>query len=129
MSTHRVAVNHNVALGSLTVLSPQPDDDHAGGIQYASIIRSGDGTLNKQGPFFPFTWAKLTAAQYATILALFGVASADNANVTIYVRDVDLATWVRKNGVAQRPFPGEDVSWNKRPQDLVIMVTDLEAAS
>jgi hypothetical protein len=116
-------------LGSLTVLSPQPDDDHAGGIQYASITRSGDGTINKQGPFFPFTWSELTAAQYAAILALFGVGSADNANVTIYVRDVDLTTWVRKNGVAQRPFPGEDVSWYKRPKDLTILVTDLEAAS
>jgi hypothetical protein len=49
--------------------------------------------------------------------------------VTIYVRDVDLTTWVRKNGVAQRPFPGEDVSWHKRPKDLTILVTDLEAAS
>lgn len=129
MTTYRVKTGINQTLGSLTVLDPQPDERHGGGIQYASITSAGDRSLIKQGPFFPFTWEELDAADYATILGLFGVASADTASVTVYVRDVDLATWVRMNGIAQRPFPGVDVSWDLRPRDVTILVTNLETAT
>lgn len=130
MTSYRVAVNHDVVLGSLTVLSPQPDEQHGGGIQYTRVTRAVNGTLTKDGPFFPFTWQELSATDYATIIGLFGVASADNANVTVYVRDVNLSTWVRMNGIAQRPIPGDTVTWDsRRPQDVTIMVTDLEAAA
>lgn len=130
MTSHRVKTGHDQTLGSLTVLSPQPDERHGGGIQYTRVSRAANGVLIKEGPFFPFTWEKLSPADYATILGLFGVASADYADVTIYVRDVNLATWVRMNGIAQRPLPGENVTWDeRRPQDVTILVTDLEASA
>jgi hypothetical protein len=88
-----------------------------------------DGSIVKEGPFFPFTWEQLDEADYAIIIALFGVNAADNANVTVYVRDVNLSNWIRMNGVAQRPLPGETVTWDVRPRDVTIMVTDLEMAS
>jgi hypothetical protein len=129
MTSYRAAEGTDVTLGSLTVLSPQPDEGHGGGIQYEDVTRAADGTLIKQGPFFPFRWEQLSAAQYVTITTAFGLNDSDFTNVTIYVRDVDLATWVRMNGVAQRPFPGDTVTWDVRPQDVTIMVTNLTAAS
>lgn len=129
MSTYRVKTGHDQTLVSLTVLDPQPDDRHGGGIQYTRTTRAADGSLIKEGPFFPFTWKELEAADFATILSLFGVNAADNANVTVYVRDVNLSNWIRMNGIAQRPLPGETVTWDIRPKDLTIMVTDLVASS
>lgn len=126
MSTYRAATGHNVVLGSLTVLDPQPDEQHAGGIQHTRITRAADGSIVKEGPYIELPFSELSATQYATLLTTFGVASADNANVTVYVRDVDMATWVRKNGIAQRPFPGNTARWNVRPISVVVMVTDLE---
>lgn len=131
MSTYRVATGHNVALVSLTVLSPQPDPGE--GIQYASVVRVADGTLVRQGPYIDFTWTMLEEASFTTITTLFGVdsaaTSADAVNVTVYVRDVNYSNWVRMNGKAQRPFPGIGVNWNVRPNDIVIRVTDLATAS
>jgi len=129
MSSYRVKTGSDQALGTLTVLSPQPDEEHGGGIQYTRIGRSADGSIYPQGAYFPFTWEALTAAQLATILGLFGVGSADSAAVTVYVRDETLATWVRKNGVAQRPFPGDTIRWNNHPVDITILVTNLVDAS
>lgn len=129
MTTYRALEGTDVVLGSLTVLDPQPDERHGGGIQYASVRRAADGTIVKEGPFFPFRFEQLSEADYATILGVFGLDDSDNTDVTVYVRDVDLSTFVRMNGVAQRPFPGDTVGWDVRPLDVVIMVTDLEAAS
>ena len=123
MSSYRAASGHDVALGSLTTLDPQPKEEHGGGIQYTRITRVGDGSIVKEGPFFPFEWDEVTASQYSTILSTFGLSSADNANVTVYVRDVDLSTWVRKNGIAHRPIPADAVEWNNRPVNVVVMVT------
>ena len=127
MSSYRAAEGTNVALGSLTVLSPQPDPGE--GIRYAKITRSANGSVVKQGPYFEFEWTTVTASQLATILSTFGLNDSDNTNVTIYIRDETYATWVRKNGVAQRPFPGDTIGWNIRPVNILIRVTDLETAT
>jgi hypothetical protein len=129
MSAYKVKTGWNQTLGSLNTLIPAPDEQHPGGIQYTRVTRMTDGSLVKEGPFFPFPWEQLEETDYAAILALFGVAAADSANVTILVRDVDLVTWVRMNGVAQRPIPGDTVTWDIRPQDITIMVTDLVVSS
>lgn len=129
MSTYQVAAGHDVALVSLTELDPQPNDDHGGGIEYTQLSYSASGVVTQQGPFFPFTWDHMTATEYATVLGLFGLTSSDYADVTVYVRDTDLATWVRKNGVAQRPMPGETVRWQQHPVRITIIVRNLEDAS
>lgn len=127
MSSYRVKTGHDQALIDLTVLSPQPNERHAGGIQYTRIGKSADGSIYKQGAWFPFEWDELTASSFSTILGLFGVSSADNANVTVYIRGEDLSTWARYNGVAQRPIPGETVEWEHNPRNIVIRVVNLVA--
>jgi hypothetical protein len=127
MTSYRVAENHNVVLGSLTVIDPPPDPGE--GIKYLSIIRAAGGTLIKQGPYFEFEWTQLENADYVIITGLFGVDTADTANVTIYIRDETYQTWTRYNGIAQRPFPGDSVEWDVRPNNVVIRVTDLVASS
>lgn len=129
MSSYRVSTGHDVVLGSLTVLSPQPDEDHPGGLQYARVQHAADGSLVQEGPYFAFLWEELTATQYSTILGLFGLDSATTANVTVYIRDETYANWVRKNGLAIRPMPGEGVSWEYRPRNVTIIVRDLEDAA
>ena len=129
MTTYRVATGHDVVLGSLTVLDPEPSEQHGGGIQYTQLSYSASGVVSKQGAYFPFRWERLTATEYDTILTDFGLDAADYADVTVYVRDTDLATWVRKNGVAQRPMPGEMVSWDIHARDVTIIVRNLEDAS
>jgi hypothetical protein len=114
----------------LTVLDPQPDEEHEGGIQYTSVVRAADGTLIKRGPYFDFKWSLLSNADFVLITSLFGVdAAADTADVTVYIRQENYQNWVRYNGIAQRPFPGDTVNWNLRPQDITIRVTDLVIAS
>jgi hypothetical protein len=130
VTTYRVAEGTDVVLGSLTVLDPQPDEEHEGGIQYTSVVRAADGTLIKRGPFFDFKWSLLSNADFVLITSLFGVdAAADTADVTVYIRQENYQNWVRYNGIAQRPFPGDTVNWNLRPQDITIRVTDLVIAS
>ena len=131
MSSYRVKTGHDVALGSLTVLSPQPDEEHAGGIQYVSTDYGADGTPSQQGPYFVFEWQELSQSSYTTILGLFGVNSAGAAiaDVTVYVRDETFENWVRKNGKAIRPEPGKSVSWNNRPRGVSIIVRILGNAA
>jgi hypothetical protein len=129
LSTYRAKTGHDQTLVSLTTLDPQPDESHAGGIQHTRVTRAADGSIVKEGPYVELPFSELSASQYATLLTTFGLASADNANVTVYVRDVDMATWVRKNGIAQRPLPGDRARWNVRPISVTILVTDLENAA
>lgn len=127
MTTYRAATGHDVVLGSLTVLDPAPDPGE--GIQYAAVRYAADGTVYHEGAYFEFAWSEMSAADYATMLSNFGLDSAAYANVTIYVRDEVYGSWVRKNGVAQRPIPGGGVRWNIRPRDIVIRVTGLVTSS
>jgi hypothetical protein len=131
MTTYRVATGHDVALGSLTVLSPQPDPGN--GIQVTRRTYGSDNTVSDQGRYIEFTWSAYTnSTDYATLLALFGLnASTSTAAVTVYVRD-EIYAWVRMNGYAVRPIPGETVRWGdnqSRPLDIVILVKDLETAA
>lgn len=129
--SYRVGVGHDVVLGSLFVLSPQPDPGN--GIQVTRRIYNADGTVTDQGRYIEFTWsAYTTAADYVTLLSKFGLsASVSSAAVTVYVRD-ETYTAVRMNGTAIRPIPGESVKWGdiqSRPLDIVILVKDLETAA
>ena len=123
MSTYRAKEGTDVALGSLTVLSPQPDPGE--GIQYTRVIVAADQSINRQGPYFEFKWSELSNSNYSTILGIFGLDNSASANVTIYVRDQTYQNWVRRNGTAQQPIPGDTVRWNLRPQRVVIRVTNL----
>jgi len=131
MTSYRVKTGHDVVLGSLTVLDPQPDPGN--GIQVTRRTYAGDHSVADQGRYIEFTWSAYTnSTDYATLLALFGLnASTSSAAVTVYIRD-EIYAWVRMNGTAIRPIPGETVKWGdnqSRPLDIVILVKNLETAA
>lgn len=128
MSTYRVATGHDIALASLTVLDPQPDEEHPGGFEYAEVLYAANGNVAGEGLHFKFYWSEMSSAQYTTILTAFGLHTAMQANVTVYVRDT-LFGWVRMNGKALRPLPGRTVRWQHRPKDITIIVRDLVVSS
>lgn len=131
MSTYRVATNHDVALGSLTELDPQPDPGP--GIQTTRRSYAADGTVVDEGKYIELHWGALESqSAYSTLLGVFGLnSSTTTADVTVYVRD-ETYSFVRMNGKAHRPIPGETVTWGdrqSRPLDVTILVTNLEAAA
>ncbi len=131
MTTYRVLAGTDVVLGSLFVLAPQPDPGR--GIQTTRRTYGGDNTVNDQGRYIEFEWSAFTnAADYLTLLGRFGLsASVSSATVTVNVRDVAYA-FVRMNGTAIRPIPGQTVKWGdrqQRPLDIVILVKNLSTAS
>lgn len=123
MSTYRAATGTGVALGSLTVLSPQP---RSRGLQYTQTVYSASGVVYRSAPFVVLEWSMLeSVTEYTTILGVFGLSSADSAAVTVYVRNANFA-WVRMSGRAIKPV----AEWNGFfIRDVQIVVRDLEVAS
>jgi hypothetical protein len=127
MSDYRVATGHNVALGSLTVIAPQP---RTTGIQTTRRSYAASGDVYDEAKFiiFEFDFSE-DATTYVALLTLFGVNVSLNANVTVYLRDERFAV-ARYNGIAVRPQPGADVRWtNYFPRNIEILVKDLAASS
>lgn len=127
MSDYRVADGSNVALGSLTVLSPQP---RSTGIQYTRREYAADGTPILEGAYINLIWDVLgSVAQYQALLTTFGLLNTTTNAVTVYIRNENF-DYVRKNGVAIKPQIGEGVEWsNYFPRSLTILVRNLEAAA
>ena len=131
MSTYRVADGHDVILGSLAVLVPQP---RSKGIETTRRTFAPDGSVYDEGRFVQLEWTMLPdQATLATIWTAFGVYQSPiniNSNlVTVYVRD-EMFLWVRMNGTAIRPNPGKDMAWKDYfPRQITIMVKDLVLAS
>lgn len=126
MSTYRVADGHDVALGSLTDLDPQP---RTTGIQVSRRSYAGDGTVYDEGKYVELEFPTiLTASQYQLVLSQMGVQGSLTNEITIYLRDETFA-WARMNGTAVRPEPGSDVSWLTAPRGIIVLVRDLENAS
>jgi len=127
MTTYRVADSHDVALVDLNVLDPQPRSE---GIKPTRRTFGGDGTPYDEGRYVELLYSVVSSVtEYQTILDAFGVQTAGSNEVTVYVRDETFA-WTRKNGLAIRPQPGQDVRWtNFFPRDVVILIRDLADAS
>lgn len=125
MSDYRVADGHDVALGSLTVLSPQP---RSPGLEYTEQTFSLNGTPNNQAPYVTLVWTAISETQYDTIMTAFGLAAADYNDVTVYIRDENF-NYARKNGRAIKPLPGRGVNWDYFPRNLEILVRNLENAA
>lgn len=126
MSDYRVADGHNVALGSLTVLSPQP---RSPGLQYTRIQYAADGTPILEGAFVNLIWGVIgSKSQYQDILSVFGLSTVTTNAVTVYIRNANF-DYVRYNGTAVKPQVGEGVEWSYFPRNLTILVRDLEASS
>lgn len=121
MSDYRVAVGSNIALASLTSISPQPRSE---GVKATQRIFSISGSPHDYGLYTELVWDFLESpAQVYTVFGYFGLnGSAKSAGVTVYVPD-DIYIYKRYNGRAIRPQP----SWvNYFPRSVVILVRDLE---
>jgi len=124
--TYRVADGHDVALVDLDVLDPQPRSE---GIKPTRRTFGGDGTPYDEGKYVELLYSVVSSVtEYQAILDAFGVKSAGSNEVTVYIRDETFA-WTRKNGLAIRPQPGQDVRWSFFPRDVVILVRDLADTS
>lgn len=127
MSDYRAATGSDIALGSLTVLSPQPRSE---GLKYTRVTYSANGVAYPEGAYVELVWDYLAdASEYSTVLTVFGLNAADSALVTVYVRN-DLFASVRYNGRAVRPHIGQSAAWEQMfPRNVTILVRDLEVAS
>ena len=127
MTTYRVATGHNVVLGSLTVLSPQPRSE---GMKYTRVNAAASGVVYKEAPYVELVWDLLAdATAYQALLTTFGLGSVESATVTVYIRS-DKFSWVRMNGRAVRPEVGRGVTWDRYfPRNITILIRDLETAS
>lgn len=125
--TYKVADGHDVALVSLTDVSPQPASE---GIKATRRTHAADGSVYDEAKYVELVFSIVgSVTGYQALLAQFGVQSALTNDVTVYVRDETFA-WVRMNGTAVRPQPGEGVRWNNYfPRNITILVKDLEAAA
>lgn len=126
-SDYRVATGHDVALGSLTVLDPQPSSP---GIQPTRRSYAASGQVKDEGPYVRLIWTAVADdAEYRTILNYFGMNGLPltyTNNVTVYVRN-ELFNYARKNGLAVLPEMGRDVNWRDYfPRDVTIIVKNLE---
>lgn len=126
MSTYRVADTFDVALGSLTVLSPQPRSD---GTKPTRRNYAADGTISDDARYAELEWDVIeTAAAYLALLTTFGLHNALTNEVTLYLRDETFA-FVRVNAIVHRPELGRDAGWNIFARNVTILATNIVAAA
>lgn len=126
MSDYRVADGHDVALGSLNVLDPQPAST---GVQVTERVSALTGAIHEQGLYIELVWEmRQNTTDLQSILTSFGVLSADTNEVTIYVPG-PTGTYTRYNGLAIRPETGQDMRHRRYFwHDITILVRNLVAA-
>lgn len=127
MTQYMWAEGHDVALESLIPFDPQPRTQ---GIQATRRTYLPDGTVQDDGEYVEFEFDYFeTEAKYRAQLANGGLDDATAAAVTVYVKNT-LYNWVRMNGTAVRPLPGESVQRRQYMlHNIKILVRDLEVAS
>lgn len=116
MSDYRVYPAINTALGSLTVLNPQPRSE---GVKPTQRSFGLGGVVWEQGLYIELIYDFLeTPAEVASVYGDYGLDVDKQSSVTIYAPD-DMYVYRRYNGVAIRPVP----SWNNYfPRSVSIVV-------
>jgi hypothetical protein len=119
MSDYRVALGHDVALASLTVMDPQPMSP---GVQFTRRLYFGDGSVLDQGFYAEWIYNVVdSAAQLSSILTPMGLMAAQSALVTIHTRN-QLFQYKRYNGTAIRP----EANWeNYFDRNVTIIIRNL----
>lgn len=120
MSNYRVAVEHGVSLGSLTVIDPQPRSE---GVKPLSRSFGLGGTVWDQAYFCELIFDFLESpAQVEDVYTLFGIFDSKESDITLYAPD-DRYVYQRYNGKVTRPIP----SWNNFfPRSVIITARDLK---
>lgn len=126
MTNYAVKEGYDQALIDLVDIDPQP---HSNGVEYTVRDDAIDGGVSEQGPFVELIFDALaTVTEYTALLALFGLDSANTAEVTIYCPG-PLYTFARYNGIAKRPEKGKDQHREILFRDIHIIIRDLEASA
>lgn len=124
LDTYRVGVGWNLAIGSLSVIFPQPRSNPAAPTERKFSLT---GKVYDEGEFMELYWDYFEyETEYTNMLLQFGLSGSNRSNnVTIYGRD-SLFTFRRFNGVAQRPEGIQDVKRsNFFIRDVVLRITHL----
>jgi hypothetical protein len=115
-----MADGHDVALGSLAAIVPQPRS--TAGVQSAQRDLAADGSVFETGLFIVLEWTSLgSVAEYQTLLGQLGLDSALRNAITLYAPDFERATH-RYNGWAIRP---RATNYSYFPRDVLVIVRDL----
>lgn len=124
-SDYRAKAAHGVALGSLTVLSPQPT---SGGIKTTVRSYATSGAVYEAAPYAELVYSYIeTEAEYQALLTLLGLTSVLYAPVTVYLRKDNFA-YARYNATAVRPQIGQEANWsNFYLRDVVFLFKGLVA--
>lgn len=126
LDTYRVGIGHNIALGSLAIIFPQPRGNPAAPTERKFGLT---GKIHDEGQFMELYWDHLEyETEYTAMLLQFGLTTTTTTfsrEVTIYGRD-SLFTFRRFNGVAQRPEGMQDVRRsNFFIRDVTLRITHL----
>lgn len=128
MSDYRYSNSgEDVGLGSLTVLSPQPTADF---VQATRRTFGLDGTVYDEGLFVIWRWTAIpNETTYQSILSTLGIQAATTNRGTLYTRSED-GSYVRYNGTAVRPQPGQDFRWERYfARSIEVVIHTLETAA
>lgn len=122
---YKVATGHDVAIGSLTDVNPQPRTD---GLQYARRQYSASGIVLDELAFVELKWSVFeSVTEYQSILSQFGLTSASYALVSVYVQDESF-NWILRNATALKPLINTDGSRNNfLLRDFTILLRNLTA--
>lgn len=124
MSQYKQADGYNVALVSLSTITPQPQSHGVQGVQRYHAV---SGEVHEQGLFIVLRWNVLSVTQYQTLLTALGLLNALTNQITIYAPNHNF-TYQRYNGIVVRPENGTDL---RRAghflNDIAILVTHLAA--
>ena len=127
MSDYRIATGHDVVLGSLTVLSPQPR-----GLPVRPTLRTYGLSRTPYDNASYCEWVFdyfESSTTYGTMLTTMGLASVNVADVTIYTRGPRL-TYIRYNAVVTLPEMGAQGDWSQYfLRNVVFRFTDLQVAA
>lgn len=121
--TYAASVGFDVAEEDLVTITPQPTSQ---GAKYLRRTNAASGSVEDQGLYVELEWAVLhDVTEYVALLTQFGLDEGTTSPVTILVRD-EFYSFNRYNGLAVRPSPGQDRSWEYFVKNVVIVIKNLE---
>ncbi len=110
MPLYSVADGYNVALVSLTAVTPQPAGDPVAPVARTTAV---SGAIHEQGLFCAWRWSVIKdETAYLALLTQFGLHNAETNEVTIYTRNQRLQ-WARYNALVTYPEPLADMRWER----------------
>lgn len=123
MTTYKMSLGADVVTVDLVAIAPQPRSE---GVKYVRRTFAASGIVSDQSAYVELIWEVLeSATEYNTLLTQFGLNASIATVVTVLVRD-EFFNFTRYNGLAIRPQPGTDKSWDYFPRNVTILIKNLE---